>query len=88
MARAQAEIGRCFVNGLGRAARDTDLASKWLMLSAKAGDPLGQRLLGDYLISNGEGGAPDHAPYAEGGMPAPRGKLGEAETRRTCCRGY
>ena len=63
MARAQTKIGRCFVNGWG-VARDTELASKWLMLAAKAGDPLGQRMLGDFYF-NGEGGAPDRAIAAE-----------------------
>jgi TPR repeat protein len=57
--RAQAEIGRCFVSGLG-VERNIDLAHKWLMLAAKAGDPLGQRLLGDFYF-NGEDGAPDRA---------------------------
>ena len=57
--RAQAEIGRCFVNGWG-VPRDTDLALKWLTLSAKAGDVLGQRLLGDYYF-NGEDGAPQRS---------------------------
>jgi uncharacterized protein len=55
--RAQAEIGRCFVNGWG-VPRDVDLAAKWLTLAAKAGDPLGQRLLGDFHF-NGLLGKPD-----------------------------
>jgi uncharacterized protein len=52
-ARAQAEIGRCFVNGWG-VARDVDLALKWLLPAAKAGDSLGQSLLGDFYF-NGDG---------------------------------
>jgi uncharacterized protein len=57
--RAQADIGRCFVIGTG-VGRDVELAHKWLSLAAKAGDPLGQRLLGDFYF-NDEGGAPDRA---------------------------
>jgi uncharacterized protein len=38
VARAQAEIGRCFVEGRG-VARDTGLAERWLTLAAQAGDP-------------------------------------------------
>src|SRR5262245_32044083 len=59
IARAQAEIGRCFVNGWG-VTRDIELARKWLKLAADAGDPLGQRVLGDFYF-NGEGGSPDRA---------------------------
>ena len=59
VARAQAEIGRCFVNGWG-VERDVDLARKWLKLAADAGDALGQRLLGDFYF-NGEEGSPDRA---------------------------
>src|SRR5262245_5137604 len=55
-ARAQAEIGCCFVYGWG-VPRDTDLALEWLLLAAKAGDPLGQGLLGGFYF-NGEDGAP------------------------------
>ena len=57
--RAQAEIGRCFVNAWG-VERDTDLALKWLTPAAKAGDALGQRLLGDFHF-NGEDGTPNRA---------------------------
>ena len=57
--RAQAEIGRCFVNGWG-VARDVDLALKWLLPAAKAGDPLGQSLLGGFYF-NGEDGPPQRS---------------------------
>jgi TPR repeat protein len=57
--RARAEIGRCCVSGLG-VERDVELACKWLMLAADVGDPLGQRLLGDFSF-HGEHGAPDRA---------------------------
>lgn len=53
-ARAQAEISRCFVSGWG-VTRDVDLALKWLLPAAKAGDPLGQSLLADFYF-NGEDG--------------------------------
>src|ERR1700742_3882817 len=56
VARAQAEIGRCFVNGWG-VERDIELARKWLKLAANSGDPLGQRVLGDFYF-NGEEGSP------------------------------
>ena len=56
-ARAQAEIGRCFIYASG-VERDPALALKWLTLAAKAGDPLGQSLLGDYYF-NGESGKPE-----------------------------
>lgn len=59
IARAQAEIGHCFVNALG-VERNIGLAQQWLTLAAKAGDPLGQRLLADFYF-NGEDGAPDRA---------------------------
>ncbi len=59
VARAQAEIGRCFVSGLG-VERDVALARQWLTLAAKAGDPLGQRLLADFYF-NGEDGAPQRS---------------------------
>ena len=42
VARAQNDIGGCFVNGWASSATPT-LASNWLTLAAKAGDPLGQR---------------------------------------------
>ncbi len=58
-ARAQAEIGRCFVQGWG-VARDVGLARKWLTLAAKAGEPLGQSLLGDFYF-NGEDGTPNRS---------------------------
>jgi uncharacterized protein len=58
-ARAQAEIGRCFVQAIG-VERNPELAEKWLTLSARAGDPLGQRLLGDFHF-NGEKGAPNRS---------------------------
>ena len=58
-ARAQAEIGRCFVNGWG-VARDVELGLKWLLGAAKAGDCLGQSLLGDFYF-NGEDGPPQRA---------------------------
>src|SRR5262249_24793742 len=54
-ARAQAEIGRCFVQAIG-VERNPELAEKWLTLAARADDPLGQRLLGDFHF-NGEKGA-------------------------------
>ena len=57
--RAQAEIDRCFVNGWG-VARDVDLALKWLLPAAKAGDPLGQSLLGDFYF-NGVDGPPQRS---------------------------
>jgi TPR repeat protein len=59
VSRAQSEIGRCFVAGLG-VERDVELAQKWLSLAAKGNDPLGQRLLGDFYF-NGEEGRPDRA---------------------------
>ena len=40
--------------------RDTELALKWLTLAAKAGDVLGQRLLGDFYF-NGEHGTPNRS---------------------------
>jgi L-seryl-tRNA selenium transferase/selenocysteine synthase-like protein len=68
VARAQAEIGRCFVNGWG-AARDTGLADRWLMLWAQAGDALGQSLLGDFHF-NGE--APAQSRHRRGMVRAGR----------------
>ena len=59
VARAQAEIGRCFVNAWG-VERDADFALKWLTPAAKAGDALGQRLLGDFYF-NGEDGTPNRS---------------------------
>lgn len=59
VARAQAEIGRCFVDALG-VERDTTLAHTWLKLAADAKDAYGQRLLGDYYF-NGEDGKQDRA---------------------------
>ena len=56
---------------------------KWLKLAAKAGDPLGQRLLGDFYF-NGEDGTPDRAIAEE--WYARAAKQGEP-TRRTCCPG-
>ena len=47
-AQAQAEIGNCFMHGLGVIA-DGELALRWLTLAAKAGNARGQRLLGDYF---------------------------------------
>ena len=41
-------------------ARDTALALKWLTPAAKAGDALGQSLLGDFYF-NGEDGTPNRA---------------------------
>jgi TPR repeat protein len=58
-ARAQAEIGRSFMMGLG-VERSPGLAQQWLALAAKAEHPLGQRLLGDFHF-NGEDGKPDRA---------------------------
>jgi TPR repeat protein len=58
-ARAKAEIGRCFVNAYG-VERNVGLAREWLTQSAKAGDPLGQKLLADFYF-NGEDGTPDRA---------------------------
>src|SRR5215813_8990184 len=55
--RAQAQIGQCFIHGWG-VDRDTDLALKWLMMSANAGEAFGQSLLGDYYF-NGEDGSPN-----------------------------
>jgi TPR repeat protein len=59
VARAQAEIGRCFVNGWG-VSRDTGLAERWLTSAANAGDALGQSLLADFHF-NGETGTPNRA---------------------------
>lgn len=58
-ARAQAEIGRCFVAARG-VERNPELAHQWLTLSARGNDPLGQCLLGDFYF-NGENGAPDRS---------------------------
>lgn len=58
-ARAQAEIGRCFTNGVG-VERNVALARTWLELSARNGDPLGQRLFADFCF-NGEDGTTDRA---------------------------
>ena len=55
IARAQAELGRCLLNGWG-VNRSVEHALKWLMMSAQASDPLGQYLLGD-LHLKGESGA-------------------------------
>jgi hypothetical protein len=44
VARAQAEIGRCFLRGWG-VSPSVDQALKWLTLAAEAGDPLGKCLL-------------------------------------------
>ena len=37
VARAQAEVGRCFVQGWG-VERDVNLARQWLQMAAKSGD--------------------------------------------------
>jgi TPR repeat protein len=57
--RAQAEIGRSFVEARG-VERNPELAEKWLTLSAQGNDPLGQRLLADFHF-NGEKGAPNRS---------------------------
>src|SRR5258706_2971219 len=62
VARAQAEIGNCFVHALG-VERNPELAENWLTLAAKAGDAVGQRLLANFHF-NGENGSPDR-PIAE-----------------------
>src|SRR6476619_2360942 len=44
VARAQANIGACFAEGLG-VGRDAELAERWLSLAAGAGDAVAQRNL-------------------------------------------
>ncbi len=58
-ARAQLEIGRCFLDGLG-IERSPELAQQWLSLAAKAQRAPAQRLLGDSHF-NGELGKPERA---------------------------
>lgn len=53
MARAQNNIGACFVDGLG-VERDLDLARKWLTLAVDGGDPVARRNLAT-LYFKGEG---------------------------------
>ena len=45
VARAQAEIGRCFVSGLG-VERDVEAAARWWRMAALRDDPDGQAMLG------------------------------------------
>src|SRR5262245_28262871 len=63
VARAQANIGACFAEGLG-IDRDPALALRWLTLAAEAGDPGGTRNLAA-LYFKGEGVVQDHARAAE-----------------------
>ena len=65
-------------NGWG-VERDPDLASKWLMLAAEAGDPLGQRLLGDFLFQRrGRRARPRHR---RGAGIARAAKQGDADAQ-------
>ena len=57
IARAQAKLGQCLLNGWG-VNRSVQHALKWLTMSAQASDPLGQYLLGDFHLK-GELGTPD-----------------------------
>ncbi|MBS7813011.1 tetratricopeptide repeat protein [Roseococcus pinisoli] len=59
-ARAQSNIGGCFVEGLGVPV-DALLALKWLTLSAEAGYAPGQRNLATLYLRGGEGVEPDPA---------------------------
>lgn len=61
-ARAQNNIGACFVDGLG-VEQDLDLARRWLELSAEGGDPVGRRNLAT-LYFKGQGVAQDYARAA------------------------
>jgi uncharacterized protein len=62
-ARAHNNIGACFAGGLG-VERDATLAVNWLALSARAGDPVGQRHLAATYFK-GEGVGQDYARAAE-----------------------
>lgn len=59
-ARAQSNIGGCFVEGLGVQV-DARIAEKWLKLSAEAGYAPGQRNLATLYLRGGEGIEPDPA---------------------------
>lgn len=62
-ARAQANIGACFAEGLG-APVDPPLALRWLTPAAEAGYPPGQRNLASLLLRGGRGVEPDAARAA------------------------
>lgn len=62
-ARAQNNIGACFVDGLG-VEPDLDLARRWLELSAEGGDPVGRRNLAT-LYFKGQGVGQDYARAAD-----------------------
>src|SRR5271166_141406 len=63
VARAQNNIGACFLEGLG-VDRDPVLAVKWLSLAAAGGDPVGRRNLATAYYK-GTGVARDGARAAE-----------------------
>ncbi|SHI43432.1 hypothetical protein SAMN02745194_00353 [Roseomonas rosea] len=63
-ARAQANIGACFAEGLGVPA-DAPLALKWLNLAAEAGHPPGQRNLAALFLRGGRGVEVDFARAAD-----------------------
>lgn len=62
-ARAQNNIGACFVDGLG-VDQDLDLARRWLELAAEGGDPVGRRNLAT-LYFKGQGVEQDYARAAD-----------------------
>ena len=63
-ARAQANIGACFAEGLG-VPEDPPLALKWLTLSAEAGHPPGQRNLAALYLRGGRGVETDFPKAAD-----------------------
>ncbi|MCR0984839.1 tetratricopeptide repeat protein [Roseomonas populi] len=63
-ARAQANIGACFAEGMG-VPQDPPLALKWLSLSAEAGHPPGQRNLAALLLRGGRGVEADFTRAAD-----------------------
>lgn len=63
-ARAQANIGACFAEGLGVPV-DPPLALKWLTLAAEAGYAPGQRNLAALFLRGGRDVEPDSARAAE-----------------------
>ncbi|MFH5926579.1 tetratricopeptide repeat protein [Roseomonas sp. SXEYE001] len=63
-ARAQANIGACFAEGMGVPV-NPPLALKWLTLAAEAGHAAGQRNLAALYLRGGEGVEPDFVRAAE-----------------------